>query len=195
MTYKDDFTLPTEYLEQLSEQGTEYLPERLQTEDGADPAGGHYFRHSPSTRRRLLSGNLRKGTTQRTSTNDGFGGDVGTRRVHSQGESHYREVVWHRGLFQPGEPSSQRTGRSPGSLAQPTFGRVCLPVSRYSVREGLPGCPSAGCAGIGCRRREFSRSAGHFGRFGGSERARSPRESLLVKPGGTRAARRAPDHQ
>ena len=29
MTYQDDFTLPTEYLEQLSEQGTEYLPELM----------------------------------------------------------------------------------------------------------------------------------------------------------------------
>ena len=29
MTYQDDFTLPTEYLEQLSEQGTEYLPELI----------------------------------------------------------------------------------------------------------------------------------------------------------------------
>jgi transposase-like protein len=30
MTYQDHFTLPTEYLEQLSEQGTEYLPELIQ---------------------------------------------------------------------------------------------------------------------------------------------------------------------
>ena len=29
MTYQDDFTLPTEYLEQLNEQGTEYLPELI----------------------------------------------------------------------------------------------------------------------------------------------------------------------
>jgi len=29
MTYQDDFTLPIEYLEQLSEQGTEYLPELI----------------------------------------------------------------------------------------------------------------------------------------------------------------------
>jgi transposase-like protein len=29
MTYQGDFTLPTEYLEQLSEQGTEYLPELI----------------------------------------------------------------------------------------------------------------------------------------------------------------------
>ena len=29
MTYQEDFTLPTEYLEQLSEQGTEYLPELI----------------------------------------------------------------------------------------------------------------------------------------------------------------------
>ena len=30
MTYQDHFTLPTEYLEQLSAQGTEYLPEMIQ---------------------------------------------------------------------------------------------------------------------------------------------------------------------
>lgn len=30
MTYQDHFTLPTEYLEQLSEQGTENLPELIQ---------------------------------------------------------------------------------------------------------------------------------------------------------------------
>ena len=29
MTYQEDFTLPTEYLEQLNEQGTEYLPELI----------------------------------------------------------------------------------------------------------------------------------------------------------------------
>lgn len=29
MTYQDNFTLPTEYLEQLSEQGSEYLPELI----------------------------------------------------------------------------------------------------------------------------------------------------------------------
>jgi hypothetical protein len=29
MTYQDDFTLPIEYLEQLNEQGTEYLPEHI----------------------------------------------------------------------------------------------------------------------------------------------------------------------
>ena len=29
MTYQDDFPLPTEYLEQLSEQGTAYLPELI----------------------------------------------------------------------------------------------------------------------------------------------------------------------
>ena len=29
MTYQEDFTLPTEYLEQLSKQGTEYLPELI----------------------------------------------------------------------------------------------------------------------------------------------------------------------
>ena len=29
MTYQEDFTLPTEYLEQISEQGTEYLPELI----------------------------------------------------------------------------------------------------------------------------------------------------------------------
>lgn len=29
MTYQDDFTLPIKYLEQLSEQGTEYLPELI----------------------------------------------------------------------------------------------------------------------------------------------------------------------
>jgi len=32
MTYQDDYKLPMEYLEQLSEQGTEYLPERLNQE-------------------------------------------------------------------------------------------------------------------------------------------------------------------
>jgi len=29
MTYRDDFTLPTEFLEQISQQGFEYLPEML----------------------------------------------------------------------------------------------------------------------------------------------------------------------
>jgi transposase-like protein len=29
MTYNDDFTLPTEYLEQLAEQGMEYMPELI----------------------------------------------------------------------------------------------------------------------------------------------------------------------
>jgi putative transposase len=29
MTYQENFTLPIEYLEQLSEQGTDYLPELI----------------------------------------------------------------------------------------------------------------------------------------------------------------------
>lgn len=121
MTYQDDFTLSEQLLEQITAQGTEFLPELIrvlvnaamkaerQQHLGAAPyqrsseRQGHANGFKPKTLNnrmckitfdiRFLSARARKGAAQRASLDPDAGRNVRTRCIHPQGLSDCGAVV------------------------------------------------------------------------------------------------------
>jgi hypothetical protein len=137
MTYQEDFTLPIEYLEQLGEQGTDYLPELIRNLVNAA---------MQIERQKHLVAGWHERTPQRQGNANSYKSKTVQTRV---------------GGITFDIPQVREGGFYPGA-----FRRVCLPVSGRPIREGSSGWLGTGCGCLDRCRGEPGWKTRYSGCFG-----------------------------